>query len=197
MDPISKDCKKTYYPASRTSGTRKVSDIYWIVLHDEEAPNARGSAAYFHNTALPENGGPGGSAHLCLDDQECFRCLPNTAIPWGAASAFGANTHGFHIEQAGYAAWSMVIWKSHLNTLKRSAYKTAYHCKLFNIPRQFVTADELPNKHGITTHAEISKASKRLDPGNSSRYSHTDPGFGWPRTLFMYYVNKYYQELNG
>ena len=32
----------------------------------------------------------GGSAHICSDENECFRCLDNDTIPWGAASAFGA-----------------------------------------------------------------------------------------------------------
>lgn len=189
MDPYNKSCSKEFYPAYHDQGSRTLSAIKWIVLHDEEAPTARGSAAYFMS---PNSGG---SAHLCVDDKECYRCLPNSAIPWGAKSSFGANTYGFHIEQAGYAKWSLVLWKSHLNTLKRAAYKTAYHCKKFNVPVQFVTADELPNKEGITTHAEISKASKRLDPGNAWQYDHTDPGFGWPRTLFMWWVKKFYNQM--
>src|SRR4051812_16721402 len=128
MDPISATCHKTYYPAVHQSGSRNLRDIHWIVMHDEEAPNAKWAAAYFRD---PESGG---SAHLCVDDDACYRCLPNEAIPWGSSSSFGANTHGFHIEQAGYASYSAVVWKKHINTLRRAAYKAALHCLLFDIP---------------------------------------------------------------
>ncbi len=188
-DAIAASCRMTYYPAYHNSGTRSIDDIKWIVLHDEEAPTAASAASYFRSPSS------GGSAHLCVDDEACYRCLANTDIPWGAASAFSANTHGFHIEQAGYAKWSAVIWKSHLKTLQRAAYKTAYHCKKFGIPVQFVTASDLPNKRGITTHNEISAASRRIDPNNAYKYSHSDPGPFWPRTLFMALVKSYYKKL--
>ncbi len=188
-DPTKASCHLDYFPAYHTSGIRKLSDVFWVVLHDEEAPTARGAAAYFKS---PDSGG---SAHLCVDETTCYRCLPNTAIPWGAASAFGANTHGFHIEQAGYASWTRQEWEQHLAELERVAYKTAYHCHLFKIPVRFVTAAELPAKHGITTHAEVSAASRRMDPANASRYSHSDPGPGWPRDHFMKLVGGYYGQI--
>lgn len=186
-DPIIAPCRKDYYPAVHDSGRRPVSAIWWIVLHDEEASTAAGAAQWFRN---PKSGG---STHLCVDDQACYRCLANVTVPWGAASSFGANRHGFHIEQAGYARWSAVVWMSHLATLRRAAYKTALHCKAFKVPVQFVTAAELPDKHGITTHAEVTAASRRLDPAGD--YTHTDPGLLWPRWLFMRLVRGYYATL--
>lgn len=187
-DPIKAACKTDYFPAYHSSGIRKWSDVWWIVIHDEEAPTAKNAAQYFHS---PNSGG---SAHLCIDKDECYRCLPNAVIPWGAASAFGANTHGFHIEQAGYASWTKAQWEAHLQQMERVAYKTALHCHVFKIPPVFVTAAELPKKHGITTHAEVSAASRRIDPANKSRYSHTDPGPNWPRDHFMLLVKSYYDK---
>jgi hypothetical protein len=187
--PITADCYTTYMPAYHSSGTRKLSDIWWVILHDEEAPTAKGSAAYFKS---PNSGG---SAHLCVDGEACYRCLANEAVPWGSSSAFGANTHGFHIEQAGYAKWSLAIWNSHHQTLERAAYKTAYHCHKFKIPPLWVPADSLPAKHGITTHAEVSKASRRMDPANAHRYTHSDPGPFWPRRKFMELVEVYFKGL--
>lgn len=192
MDPITATCKLDYYTAVHDSGTREVHDIWWVVMHDEEAPTAKSAALYFRS---PKSGG---SAHLCVDDLECYRCLPNTAIPWGASSApqIRANLHGFHIEQAGYAKWTGGVWRrKHMRALNRAAYKTAVHLHRFTIPPQFVTAAELPHKHGVTTHAEITKASKRLDPQHAWSYNHTDPGFGWPRRLFMARVRAYLAEL--
>lgn len=182
---IAQPCARTFYPAAHTSGIRTLSDIRWIVLHDEEAPTAHSAAEWFRD---PRSGG---SAHLCVDDELCFRCLANDAIPWGARSCFDANLHGFHIEQAGYARWSAVVWRSHYRTLQRAAYKTAVHCKLFGVPVQFVAARGLPGTPGITTHAEITKASKRLDPAHAWRYTHLDPGPFWPRPVFMQLVRKY------
>ena len=187
--PIKATCKRDFFPAYHSSGTRDLRDVWWVVIHDEEAPSARGAARYFQS---PDSGG---SAHLCVDQNECYRCLPNEAIPCGAASAFGANTHGFHIEMAGYASWSPAEWEKHLGELQRAAFKAALHCKLFKIPPVFVSSERLPGKHGITTHAEVSAASRRLDPENASRYSHSDPGAGFPRAHFMRLVDGYYQAL--
>lgn len=190
MDAIKAVCRRDFYPAYHSSGKRDPKRIKWIVLHDEEAPTARGAAAYFRSTSS------GGSAHLCVDDEACYRCLPNDEIPWGAASAptIAANLQGFHIEQAGYARWSAVVWASHKATLERAAFKTAIHCRSFGVPPVFVTADDLPAKRGVTTHNEISKASRRLDPANAERYSHSDPGPLWPRATFMSLVRKYYEN---
>jgi hypothetical protein len=199
MLPIAADCDRRFLPAYHHSGHRSLADIWWAVLHDEEAPTARSAAGYFQLRTS------GGSAHICVDDQECFRCLGNDIIPWGARSApqLQANLHGFHIEQAGYAKWTGTVWRrKHMRTLNRAAYKTALHLHKFGLPVQFVDAYDLargaraghPVK-GVTTHAEITKASKRLDPRHAWMYDHTDPGFGWPRWLFMRRVRAYYAEL--
>lgn len=147
-------------------------------MHDAEAASARGVAQFFASRTAT------GSAHLVIDDASCYRCLLNEEIPWAAP---GANTHGFHIEQCGFARWSMVVWRSHLATLNRAAYKTAYHCRLFGIPVRFVDAAGLRAKRaGITTHAECTRAFGG---------THTDPGPFWPRRLFMMRVAVYHRAL--
>jgi hypothetical protein len=202
VSAINSDCDKRFFPAYHQSGTRELSDIYWIGLHDEEAASAAGSASYFRD---PKSGG---SAHICVDDIECYRSLANETIPWAMASApqLQANLHGWHIEQAGFAKWSLIVWKKHIATLRRAAFKAAYHGILFKHPQpvQFVTAADLiaygrggPLKKGITTHREVSKASKVLDPANADRYTHSDPGPFWPRILFMYLVRRYTKQLLG
>ena len=98
---ISAPCSRRFR-AVHTSGRRDPRRIRWIVLHDEEAKTAVAAAAWFTN---PESQG---SAHLCVDDVICFRTLDNADIAWGTP---GANEDGFHIEQAGFARWSAVIWK--------------------------------------------------------------------------------------
>lgn len=181
MEPITTNCH-TDYKAVHSSGTRPVSAVKWIVMHSTEGGTAKSVAEYFTNPAS------GGSAHLVVDDNTCYRCLPNEAVAWGAP---GANENGFHIEQCGYAAWTSAEWEHHLNELHRGAYKAALHCKLFHLPARFVDAAGLKLGHrGITTHAEVSKAF----PNNSG--NHHDPGTGWPRALFMSLVAHYLAELN-
>lgn len=194
-DPITRVCRLDYYPASRSSGKRHEAMVKWIVLHDEEAGTARSAASWFHDKRDPADGGPAGSAHLCVDDDVCYRCLGNDAIPWGAASAIDANLKGFHVEMAGFARWSAAIWFRHARTLRRAAYKTALHCQRFDIPVRWVSAADLPYKAGITSHAEISKASKRIAPLRAYEFSHYDPGPFFPRRIFMKLVRSYYEKL--
>src|SRR5262245_39397389 len=164
--------------------------IRWIVLHSEEASTAESAARYFTTPAAQ------GSAHLCVDDTVCYRTLRNIEVPWGSASSFGANLHGFHIEQAGFARWGSAAWMLHRDTIRRAAFKTAVHCDLFGIPVRWLTAAELPAQDGITTHNAVSVASRREDPANAHKYTHTDPGVFYPRRYFMRLVREYFAELS-
>lgn len=185
-------CSLAYYPAAHTSGRREFSDIKWIVLHSEEASTAKSAAQWFEN---PDSQG---SAHLAVDDTICYRCLMDKDVPWGAASAkkIGANWHGFHIEQAGFAKWQSITWFKHMPTLRRAAYKTAVHLKKFKLPIKFVDARMIINgEKGITTHREISQASRTLEPQNASDFTHYDPGIFWPKGTFMRLVKNYCKEI--
>jgi hypothetical protein len=176
-DPITALCRRTY-TAAHNSGTRDVKSVRWIVMHSTEGATAESAASWFTNPKSQ------GSAHLCVDDTVCFRTATNETVVWGAP---GANEHGFHIEQAGFARWSAVIWRSHRRTLQRAAYKAALHCRYFGIEPVFVTAPGLNvGRKGITTHAECTKAFGG---------DHTDPGPLWPRRYFMRLVRGYYAEL--
>lgn len=178
-EPIATDCHSTYH-AAHTSGTRPLREIDLIVVHSTEGGTARSVAMYFKGKDS------GGSAHLVVDDNSCYRCLSDAEIPWGAP---GANYHGFHIEQCGYAKWTTVLWSNtHRKTLMRSAYKAAYHCRKYGIAVRFLSAANLKagSRNGITTHNECSVAFG----GN-----HHDPGTGWPRVLYMTMVRAYYTSL--
>ena len=171
---IRSDCR-TDFTAVHMSGTRDVRGVRLIVLHDEEAPTARAAAEWFANPASE------GSAHLCVDADECYRCLPDNVTPWAAANA---NTIGFHIEQAGYASQSRHAWLANMRLLRRSAFKAAQAGKRFGIPMRFVDADGIAaGKRGVTTHAEVSKWSAAHGlPGD---HSHTDPGPNFPMKVWL------------
>jgi hypothetical protein len=154
------------------------------VLHSTEGPTAAGAASWFANPASE------GSAHLCVDDDHCYRCMANTDIPWAAP---GANENGFHIEQAGYAAWTRSEWLIHDAELRRAAYKAAQHAKLFNIPLQWVGPVGLRlGKKGVTTHRDISYA---WPIQARAAGFHTDPGSGYPKDKFMVYAQAYLAQL--
>lgn len=178
MQKVSASCKMTYQ-ATRKSGERKLTDIRWLVLHSTEVKAYKSRPIMVRNVASAETVARSfsrktaeGSAHLVIDDTDCFRCLRNTDIPWAAP---GANTKGFHIEQCGFAAWSHDEWMLHEDMLDRVAYKLAYHAHLFRIPLAFVSANGLrANRRGVTTHAEVSEAFPN-DQGN-----HHDPGVNYP-----------------
>ena len=180
MAQIRATCSKEHFPAFRNSGTRPESQIKWIVIHDTEsgANTAESVATYFTSSKAK------GSAHLTVDDNECFRSLSNTAIPWAAP---GANTKGFHIELCAYARWTRAQWLNHMPTINRAAYKTALHAAKFGIPLTFRKAYGLKKGYkGITTHAEVSKAFDG---------THTDPGVNFPMDVFMERVRHYAQEF--
>jgi hypothetical protein len=145
------------------------------VLHDTEGPTAKGAAAYFTTQAS------GGSSNLVVDDTECYRVLDDLVIPWGAPPL---NTAGFHIEQAGYAAWTRGEWLRHRVTIERAAYKASLRCQWYKIPPRHLDVAELRadfNLHaprgGVVTHATISAAFHDS--------THTDPGPGYPMDVFM------------
>ena len=171
---IQADCLTTYR-AVHTSGARSAGLVRYVVLHDTEGDTARGAAEYFTH---PESGG---SSNLVVDDHECYRVLDDLLIPWGAPPL---NTSGFHIEQAGYAAWSRAQWLEHGPTISRAAFKASLRCTRFRIPARVLNVAQLRAdfaKHepggGIVTHATVSAAF--------AESTHTDPGHGYPIDVFL------------
>lgn len=164
----------TRYRAVNHSGPRDMSTVKWIVLHSTEGSTAAGAASWFANPAS------GGSTQLVVDDKECYRTLPDDYIPWGAK---GANTNGLHMEHAGYASWTNVIWKKHRDMLKKSAWHVAKWCRAYDIPVKRLRRRNLLNgERGITGHSNVNKAF----PSSG----HTDPGKGFPWLLYMTYVRR-------
>jgi hypothetical protein len=121
-----------------------------------------------------------------VDERECYRCLPDLVIPWGAP---GANRHGLHVEHCGFARWTEAEWRAHHATLERSAYKAARWAYHYRIPRRWLTVAQLRGGvRGFCTHADASQAFPPND-------GHHDPGAGFPKPLYMGLVRKHYAEL--
>lgn len=175
--PLSSPC--TPRRARHDSGPRRPSWIRHVVIHSTEGGTARSVAAFFATTAQA-------STQLVVDDVECYRCVPDLVIPWGAP---GVNYSGLHIEHCGYARWSRAEWLSHRPTLERSAFKAARWAWLYRIPRRWLTVAELrAGRAGFCTHAAATLAF----PNNSG---HTDPGAGFPRDVYLELVRNFYREL--
>jgi hypothetical protein len=175
--PIEAACSREFQ-AVRNSGTRDVSEIRLIVLHCTQSDSARSSAMWFANRASQ------GSAHLVVDDRECYRTLDNTAIPWGAP---GANRIGWHIEHAGFVQWSKQEWRSHEQMLKRGAFKCGAHAKRFNIPIKMLTIAELRSgRRGFVTHAQCTEVFGG---------SHSDPMPNFPLEHYLQLAREFAEDI--
>lgn len=175
------------YTAVRNSGKRSLSAIELVVIHDPESPSAQSTAQYLANASA----NPGGSYHIIVGDESCYRLLDNDVIAWGAPNA---NHNGVHISIAGYARWKRDEWLKHKRALQRAAWKTAATCRMYHLPPYFREARALGfGLQGVTTHAEVSKFSLAHNlPGD---HSHSDPGSGFPLHTFMAYVHDYYGRM--
>jgi hypothetical protein len=147
-------------------------------MHDTEGGTAESVARYFATDAAT------GSAHLVVDENACYRTLPNDVIPWAAP---GANAAGFHIEQVGYAKWSPRLDEPP-SDVEPGGVQGGVSLRSCSASRPSgLSADGLRRGgKGVTTHAECTKAFGG---------THTDPGRLWPRTFFMGRVRSYYFAL--
>lgn len=176
--PLSAPCKVVR--AANDSGPRRPGDLGLVVIHSTEGGTARSVAGYFSRPTTRA------STQLVIDDRECFRCVPDLVIPWGAP---GANRRGLHIEHCGFARWSRDEWLEHRATIERSAIKAARWCWLYGIPARWLTLNGLRSgEQGFCTHAQCSVAF----PPNSG---HFDPGGGFPKPLYMQLVRKHLAAL--
>lgn len=176
--PVRRECSPRYY-ARRTSGRRRLSEIRYLVVHCTQSSSAVAAARWFADDRSR------GSAHVVVDDFECYRTLQPSMIPWGAP---GVNRSGWHLELAGYAQWTGKEWMRRRSTLERGAFKLALHARAFGIPLQRLTNRELAagRKRGVIDHRQAS----RVFGG-----SHWDVGDGFPWTFFLARARLYRREL--
>lgn len=170
------------YRASKSSGTRPVSEIRWIVIHDAEADlpktGAEAVGNYFESAASR------GSTHYGVDDDSTQQYLPDNVICWGAP---GANKNGVHIELMGKASHTRERWIEHHGPMfQRAGWLVSSLAKKYGIPIRVLTVAEFKaGKKGIVTHATVSAAD---GPGGST---HTDPGRGFPMDTLITWANRY------
>ncbi len=160
-------------------GPRPASDITTVVIHSTEGTTAAGGA---HTLTTRTDA----SSHLVLDDDTTYRLLGDLTVAYTQKW----NQHALAIEQAGMSAWSLKTWLSHLQTIRRAAYWTAYWCHRYSIPVRWLSVADLNagRIHGVTSHNNVSLS-------NLSDSTHTDPGPNYPyagsKTSFMYLSKLY------
>ena len=166
-------CSREFH-AVHSSGPRPLSVIKWVCIHDEEALTARGAATWFQNPAS------GGSAHKCVDDNECYRTLGDNMIPWAAANA---NLNGLHLEIAGFAAWPRTRWLKRIKSLRRAADAAARWCVEYDIPPHWLSPEDMhAGRKGLITHATVSAYTIKY--GLQGDHTHSDPGPNFPKKRF-------------
>jgi N-acetyl-anhydromuramyl-L-alanine amidase AmpD len=177
------NCDDRYKATKHGPNPRDTSRLRLIVIHSTEGSTAAGAAGWFANPSSQ------GSAHIVVDDDNCFRTLPDNMIPWGAKGG-NSNQDGLHIELAGFAKRSRAEWLAHPQLLQKAADVIAYWCHEYNIPLRFLDAEDLKaagnNARGITTHAMLKDAFKQD--------SHWDPGPGFPIDVLMDLAGADYKE---
>ncbi len=117
------------------------------------------------------------SAHYCVDAGAVIQCVREKDIAWHAR---GGNTNSIGVELAGYARQTTRDWEDDYSSavLARAASVVADVCRRRSIPVRWLVADDLvAGRHGITSHAEVSRAYKKSD--------HWDPGPGFPVEAFL------------
>lgn len=169
-----------------------------IVIHSTVSPcepgGARDIAAYFRSQAA------GGSAHYVIDPDEVVQAAWDSVVCWHAPP----NAHSLGNEMCdipgpvpddkrGTAAWKSLrrSWRwtrrNQRDMLRRTAKLTAQQALAYDVPIRWVGVRRLrAGKHGITTHANVSKAFHES--------THWDPGF-WPRHHFMRMVRRHAKRL--
>jgi len=189
-----------YYKAIPDDQPREIQDIVMHTIECPEKPKtAIGVANMFHVGPVDQHGNPRpASAHLCIDAQQVVQCVRYQDVAYGAP---GTNRNGIHIEHAGYAAQTPEQWKDDFSVseLCLSAQVVAGLCKEYEIPVAFVDAEGLlAGVHGITTHAEVSKAcllANQRGLTSSDFYNtanphkpmtdHSDPGKYFPMDAYL------------
>lgn len=165
--------------AAHDSGPRRASHIRHVVLHSTEGGTAESVARYFHTTAQA-------STQLVVDDDGCYRCVPDLVIPWGAP---GVNRSGLHIEHCGYAHWSRAQWLRHEPMLRISADHAARWAWQYRLPIRIIGTVQLRlGFKGFLTHLTASRTFHT--PGG-----HTDPGPGFPLDEYLRWTRLAYQRL--
>lgn len=176
FQPYGADCNTSYH-ARKFSGRRPLGVIGIHIIHcTQSTGRALGVARYFAGATA------GGSTQYVIDDNECYRCLRDDQIPWGAR---GANYRGQHYEQVGFVSWSKFFWsRTHRRTINRTAWKVARDCKRYGNPPKWLNEAQLRGgERGISDHATCTRAFGG---------DHTDPGPNYPRALFMSLVKSFY-----
>ena len=181
--------KWPYIPAKYQKAFSGKREILWIVIHDMEAPKSEGRARqvahYFQNPSRA------GSSHVTVDDKEIIQCVLDNNI---AAGAVGANTHGLHIEQPGYAAENPAQWDDPYGkaAMENAADVAAQWCHKFGVPVHHLTNEEYgAGQKGILGHLQVTQEAQAKHQPNTG---HTDPGLSFPWTYFMGRVQFYYDQ---
>lgn len=165
----------TRYLAAHNSGQRNPKGLCYVVIHATEGETAQGAAEWFEDPRSE------GSANMVVGDYVAFRTLPDDVIPWAAPPL---NTLGYHIEIAGYSAWTKEHWNFYRRRIQNAAYRAALRCIAWKIPAVWLGVPELlDGKHGLTSHANVSAAWHKTN--------HTDPGANFPYDYFTQCVQEY------
>lgn len=176
-----------FIPAAKFAHHLGPRDVLWIMVHDAEAHERRGSArgvaAYF----AAGSEGRDASAHIVTDDAEIIQCVHDRDIAWAAGHT--ANTHGIHIELVGFQSQTREQWLDEYGrrVFENAGNIVAQYALKFGIPLVHLSDAELAaRKPGVVGHVQASRVFRESD--------HTDPGPSFPWDVLMDRAGFYYDQ---
>ncbi len=159
-------CRDDLVAVKRDGRKRQTPSL--IVIHSTEGATAASAANWFMSPDA------GGSAHVVVGEDGCYRTLPDAV---NAAGAGEVNPRALHLEFAGFAGRGRSWWLSQTRTLEQGARQIAEWSRLYGIPLRSIGVAELrAGAPGVATHADVVAAFSG---------THWDPGPGFPLDVVL------------
>lgn len=159
---------------SYKSDPRGSRPVRLIAMHTTEgAMTASSLGAYFYRPEIEA------SSHVGIDDKTTLQYVSYSRSAWTIRSA---NPISDNAEICGFASWTREMWLgTHRPRLERAAAWARARCLARGIPMRWLTLDQVrAGAAGIIGHVDWTEAT-----GDGT---HTDPGRGFPRDVFMQLV---------
>lgn len=160
-------------PYARNFHPGRRKPVRLLVVHDMESPESHRAA---ENVAQWMAGptAPNASAHLLADDDSVVESVKVGDTAFGAP---GANSDGYHLENAGVRNQGPAGWRDRFSllTIDNLCTTVAGFDELDHIPALWLTDDQLADgiTPGLTTHEQITRVF--------ALGTHTDPGPDFPK----------------
>lgn len=171
---------------ARWDGGKRTVPVDLIVVHTMEFAIGPTAAEVIGRDFANRGENEKASSNIGVDSDTIVQYVPDSYVAYAAP---GANHNGIQVELAGFARMTHADWMQpkSLCVLTLGADACAQYAHKFNVPLLHLTNAELrAGSRGFIGHSQASEVFKKSD--------HTDPGAGFPWSLFMGLVRLFFVE---